>query len=270
MGHLNSIQEDFDGKGLTILSVTGEDRERVDPFVEELGAEFPILCKAQSADYSTGGVPSAYLIGADGTVVWQGHPASLGDSDIEKHLKDVAKENRVSTWAFTVKQNLPTPPESMAGIPKMLEKMKFGAALKKAEGALAKLEGEDKEAGEKVRAWIADRGTSSMEKAGELVDGGQVYAGYLVYERVSDEFKGHDLGKQAKNELKALKSGKETKLEIKASEKLADLKKEMAKERKAEDKLKCLKPLLSKKYADTLAGKTAAEMAEELEAKVEK
>ncbi len=44
----------------------------------------------------------------------------------------------------------------------------------------------------------------------------------------------------------------------------------MREERKAEDKLKCLKPMLSKKYAETAAGKEAAKIAEDLESKVKK
>ena len=72
----------------------------------------------------------------------------------------------------------------------------------------------------------------------------------------------------AKAEIKVLKGDKAHALEIKASEKLEKLKKEMREERKPADKLKVLKPLLSKKYAETLAGKEAAEIAEDLEAKI--
>ena len=270
MGHLNQIQEDFDAKGLTILSVTGQDRADVVEFVEELDAKDPIICKADSAAYSTGGIPSAYLIGADGTVLWQGHPASLSDSEIESGLKKVAKKHRVSTWAFTIAKNLPELPEAMSGIDKLLEKMKFGAALKKADQCLAKMEGDDKESGQKVRDFIAARGEESMKKAAEMVRERDVYEAYLLLEKVKDDYKGHALSKQAKDQAKAIKSGSETKLEFKAAEKFAKIKKEMKEEKDAEDKLKVLKPMLSKKYASTKAGEQAAEMATELEGKVEK
>jgi hypothetical protein len=237
----------------------------VDGFVEALKPIYPILCEASTGAYSTGGVPQAYLIGADGTVVWQGHPAGLKDDDIEEHLKKLEKGDRVSTWAFTLSRQLPPVPEKLAGAQKMLEDMKFGAALKSVEGALARLEGDEKAAGEAVRDWIAKRGRDGIEKAATLHRDGQVYKAFLKYEELEELFKGHDLSKEAKNAAKALKSGKETGLEIKASEKLEQVKKDMAGEKDPEDKLKCLKPLLAKKYADTAAGKEAAKLAEELE-----
>jgi hypothetical protein len=257
---------------MTILSVTGESKEIVDPFVEELEPIYPILCQGggQVHEYSTGGVPTSYLIGADGTVLWHGHPGKLEDDLIEKHLKDVEKAHRVSTWAFMIKQALPELPDKLGGIMKLLEKMKFGAALKKVESTLPKLEGDDQEAGEKVRAWIEEAGTKGIEKAAGLVRDGKVYKGVLEYEIVEERFKGHDLSKQAKNAVKEVKKDKALALEIKASEKFEKIKKDMAEERKPEDKLKCLKPLLSKKYADTLAGREAARIAEELESKIEK
>ena len=253
-----------------MLSITGQDRETVEPFVETNEAAYPILCKAMSGAYGVTGLPSAFLIGSDGTVVWQGHPAGLGDSDIETYLKDIKKEDQVSTWAFTLAKQVPEMPKAFKGVMKLLEKRKFGAALKKVDGSLAKLEGDDKEAGDAVQAWITNNATGDMEAAAQLVRDGQIYNAFLKYEGVEERFKGHALAKQAKASASALKKGKETKLEIKASEKLVKIKAEMRDERKAEDKLACLKPLLSKKYTETLAGKQAAEMAEELEKKVEK
>ena len=215
-------------------------------------------------------MPAAYLIGADGTIVWQGNPASLGDDVIENNLKDVEKAHRVSTWSFVIRKSLPEVPEKLAGIVKMLEKMKFGGALKKVESTLPKLEGDDAENGEAVRAWLEGVGTKGLRDAAALVEDGKVYKGLLAYEKVEERFKGHDLAKQAKEAVKALKKDKAHALEIKASEKLEKIKKDMAGERKAEDKLKCLKPLLSKKYAETLAGREAAELAEKLESQVDK
>ena len=215
-------------------------------------------------------MPSASLIGPDGTVVWQGHPGSLSDDEIETQLEEVEKANRVSTWAFLISSQIGALPDALKGVKKLLEKMKFGAALKKVEATLGKLEGDDAEAGERVRAWIAQSGEGGIEAASGLVRDGQIYKAYLKYEEIEDRFKGHDLSKQAKAAGGALKKGKETKLEIKASKKLEDIKTEMRGERKAEDQLALLKPMLSKKYADTLAGKQAAEMAAELEKKVEK
>jgi hypothetical protein len=220
--------------------------------------------------YSTGAVPAAYLIGGDGKIVWSGNPGALKDDLVETQLKELDDEHQVSTWSFMIAKSLPVIPAKLAGITKLLEKKKFGGALKKVESALPKLEGGDQEAGEQIRAWIEGVGTKGIEDGAAFVADGKIYKGFLEYEKVEDWFKGHDLAKQAKTAAKALTSDKANGLEIKASEKLVKIKKEMAGERKAEDQLKCLKPLLAKKYAETLAGKEAAELAAGLESKIDK
>ena len=231
---------------------------------------YPILCGGGAHEYSTGGVPTSYLISADQKVVWHGHPNDIKDDQLQDLLKDVDKKHRVSTWGFIIQKALPELPAKLAGIQKQLEKMKFGAALKKVESTVPKLEGDDQEKGEAVRAWIEGVGTKGLEEAAAFVRDGKIYKGYLEYGQVEERFKGHDLAKQAKEAAKALKKDKAHALEIKASEKLEKIKAEMRDERKPEDKLKCLKPLLGKKYAETLAGKEAAELADELETKIEK
>jgi osmotically-inducible protein OsmY len=179
----------------------------------------------------------------------------------------VEKDFRVSTWSFLVKKALPAIPDALSGVEKNLDKRKFGKALSDVEHKLPRLEGDELAAGEKIRDWIKERATSRMEKAASYVEDGKIYKGFLLYQQVEDDFKGNDLSKEAKEAARALEKDKEKALEIKASEKLDAIKKDMAGERDAEDKLKCLKPLLSRKYEDTMAGKEAAELAKELEEK---
>lgn len=237
-------------------------------FVDELGATYPIFAQTGGGlnAYSTGGVPSAYLISAEGKVVWQGHPASLSEDLIEAELKAIEKDRRISTWAFNITRTMPEVPEALSSHTKNIIKGKFGASLKAVEKAVEKLEGDEKAQGEALRDWLAGVATGRMEKAAGMVTDGQVYAGFKIYGEVEDLFSGHDLGKTAKEAAKALEKDKATGLEIKASETLEKIKKEIAGERKAEDKVKLLKPLLSKKYEETAAGKEAAKLAGEFEA----
>jgi hypothetical protein len=238
----------------------------VQAFVDQLGATYPIFAQAGgTGPYSTGGVPSACLISAEGKIVWAGHPGSLSEDQIDTELKNVDKDRRISTWAFNLTRTMPEVPEALDKDAKNLMKGKFGATLKSVEKAVEKLEGDDKAKGEALRDWISGVATKRMETAAGLVSDRQVYAGFKMYGEIEELFNGHDLGKQAKDAAKALEKDKVNGLEIKASEKLEEIKKEIANERKAEDKLKCLKPLLAKKYEETAAGKEAAKMAEELE-----
>lgn len=236
-------------------------------FVDQLGAKYPIFAQAGGGlnAYSTGGVPQAYLISAEGKVVWQGNPAGLKEDLIETELKAIEKDQRISTWAFNITRTMPEVPEALSSHAKNLLKGKFGASLKAVEKAIEKMDGDDKAKGEALREWIAGVATGRIERAAALVTDGKVYAGFLLYGEVEELFSGHDLGKTAKDAAKALEKDKVTGLEIKASEKLEEIKKEIAAERKAEDKVKLLKPLLSKKYEETAAGKEAAKLAAELE-----
>jgi hypothetical protein len=42
--------------------------------------------------YGIRSIPTAYLIGTDGKVIWEGHPRQLEDSVIEKALQAVEKK----------------------------------------------------------------------------------------------------------------------------------------------------------------------------------
>jgi hypothetical protein len=237
----------------------------VEPFVLKNEPAYPILCQGTHGAYSSGGVPHAYLICPEGKVLWSGHPASLSDGDLEGHLKAVDKANRVSTWAFTIQKQLPEIPASLSGLDKMLVKMQFGAALKKVDAVLAKAEGDEKTAVEAVHEFVAKKGTEGLEKAANLARDGKPYKAFVLYGEIESLYKGHDFSAQAKNAAKALTSDKATGLEIAAAEKLAEARKAMALEKDPEDKLKVLKPVLSKKYEETEAGKEAAKLAAELE-----
>ena len=228
MGHLNKLFEEYDEKGFTIISASGESKDTVQAFVDQLGATYPIFAQTGGGlnAYSTGGVPSACLISAEGKIVWAGHPAALSEDQIDAELKSIDKDRRISTWAFNLTRTMPEVPESLDKDAKNLMKGKFGATLKSVEKAVEKLEGDEKAKGEALRDWIAGVATKRMETAAGLVGNNQVYAGFKMYGEIEDLFNGHDLGKQAKDAAKALEKDKETGLEIKASEKLEEIKKD--------------------------------------------
>ena len=259
------MQEEYDVKGLTVISASGESKEKVSAFVDKHEVKYPIFCEARANDYSGTGVPRAALISAEGKVVFVGHPNEIKDDMIEKELKKVSKSNRVSTWAFTIDRALPDVPEKMAPVVKELTKKKFGAALKRAEGIVGKLEGDDKANGDAVVEWIRTRASDNMDQAATLVSEGKIYAAHNLYEVIEDEFKGHALGKDAKAACKELMADKANKLEVKAGKKFEALKVEARKERTKEKKIDVLKAMLSKKYAETEAGKAAAKLIEDIQ-----
>ena len=144
MGHLNKLFEEYDEKGFTIISASGESKDTVQAFVDQLGATYPIFAQTGGGlnAYSTGGVPSACLISAEGKIVWAGHPAALSEDQIDAELKSIDKDRRISTWAFNLTRTMPEVPESLDKDAKNLMKGKFGATLKSVEKAVEKLEGD--------------------------------------------------------------------------------------------------------------------------------
>ena len=62
----------------------------VSGWVPSNGISYPVGI-AKQHPYGGGGIPHAYLISPDGMVVWDGHPASLQDNQIENLLRRSSK-----------------------------------------------------------------------------------------------------------------------------------------------------------------------------------
>ena len=75
--HLNEVFDEYGPQGLNIISLTREDKATVETFMEEMEMKYPIGIESDSGDaYGVEGIPHATLIGADGNVIWDGHPAA--------------------------------------------------------------------------------------------------------------------------------------------------------------------------------------------------
>ncbi len=253
MGHLNELHDAYAHKGLTILAVSNEATSAIEAFIEEFGPKFPILIDAGNAmeDYGAGGYPSSFLIGPEGDIVWAGHPGNLNNEIIDEHIGGV--------------QLLPEIPKSLKTVEKAMKKGKYGDALKKVEKLITagRLKDGDDEVAEKMRALIDGIASKGLERASKDLQAGKVYKAFLAYEDIERKFKGHDYSKKAKAEVKRVEGVKAYKMEIKASEKWANIKPKL-KDIPAKKALALLKPLLSKKYADTKAGQKAAAKEREL------
>lgn len=81
--HLTKLAKANPGK-LAVVGLSNEDAATVAPFVTRMGAQMDyhvgVADEALHAAYMEGvpGIPHAFLVGADGTVLWKGHPMSLG------------------------------------------------------------------------------------------------------------------------------------------------------------------------------------------------
>ena len=93
--HVKELADKFSLRGLQIISVTAEAPEIVKPFAAKNDMTYTIGLddgKQTMRAYGIKSIPMAYLIGRDGKVIWQGHPAQLKEGQIEEALQAVEKK----------------------------------------------------------------------------------------------------------------------------------------------------------------------------------
>jgi thiol-disulfide isomerase/thioredoxin len=92
MPHLSKLTEEYGKKGFTVLSISKEPRETVLKFLTQLNnadVTYTMGCGGGTQSYPAPGIPKAFLIGVDGKVFWEGHPAALPTDLLEQELKKV-------------------------------------------------------------------------------------------------------------------------------------------------------------------------------------
>jgi len=88
--HLNEIYAKYKDKGLQIVGITDEDRAKIKKFEKEVPIEYAVGLDANgkyAKPFGIQGIPHAVLVDKTGKVVWEGHPMSLKESQIEELLK---------------------------------------------------------------------------------------------------------------------------------------------------------------------------------------
>ena len=182
--------------------MTDEASAPVKKFIGTNGVKYLIAIKG-AAEYRTRGIPRAWLVGANGKVVWEGHPASLPKATIEEELKHVRLGPAIKL-----------PPE-LKKADFYLSKQRYGDAVKElkryakrpkdpAVGAKATA------AVEKVEAY----GKSELELVEKKVTEGQFHVVLRKLTAMEKSFKGLEAGDTAKSRLKELKKDKELKIEM--------------------------------------------------------
>lgn len=99
--HLVRWHKEYADKGLVIIDVDHGQRdtlEKLQKNAEKGGIAFPILWDSggkNCATYGIKGFPAAFLVGVDGTVIWEGFPLPKVESlekTIQAELAKVKKE----------------------------------------------------------------------------------------------------------------------------------------------------------------------------------
>jgi thiol-disulfide isomerase/thioredoxin len=83
--HLIELYAKHKDAGLVILGLSKEPKEKVEPFAKEKGMTYIVGYGSESGEaYGVTGIPTAYVVGPDGKVAWNGHPMQ---PDFEKAIE---------------------------------------------------------------------------------------------------------------------------------------------------------------------------------------
>lgn len=88
--HLNELYKKHKAKGLEIIGVTKEDRQTVRNFEKNIPIEYTVAHDTYGKlndDFQIRGIPHAMIVDKSGKIVWEGHPMSLPESQLEAVLK---------------------------------------------------------------------------------------------------------------------------------------------------------------------------------------
>jgi cytochrome c biogenesis protein CcmG/thiol:disulfide interchange protein DsbE len=86
--HLNAMYERFADE-VAFISLTDEGREQadIDGFMDYFEMIYPVATGSNSwSDYGVTGIPHAFVVDADGIIVWTGHPLDGLEEVIEAYI----------------------------------------------------------------------------------------------------------------------------------------------------------------------------------------
>ncbi len=88
--HLNEIYAKYKEEGLIVIGVTEEDNTTIKAFTKKTPIDYSAATDRGGRlkkSFEINGIPHAVLVNKEGNIVWEGHPMSLTDAEIQKILK---------------------------------------------------------------------------------------------------------------------------------------------------------------------------------------
>lgn len=89
--HLNETYKKFKDKGLVVVGITDESKEKVDTFRTKIPMDYSVGIDSSGAllkQLAIQGIPQAFVLNKKGVVVWEGHPMELKEATLEKVLAE--------------------------------------------------------------------------------------------------------------------------------------------------------------------------------------
>jgi thiol-disulfide isomerase/thioredoxin len=116
--HLIELSKKY--TSVTFIGMTDEAKAKVEPFAKDLGMTYAVAGGSPSGgEYGVTGIPTAFIVGADGKVAWQGHPMSEG---FVPAIEDQVKKTPAGPVAR------PRGPVTLDDVAAQLQKSQYGRA----------------------------------------------------------------------------------------------------------------------------------------------
>ena len=251
---MQKLQEEFADDGLMVLALSDEEDEKVEEYVQNMNLTIRVAAGHKSTGaFAVGrGIPRTYLIGADGKVLWAGHPSSLSSGKVKDALKGVKASG--SYLGFKPKGEYSE--KSIAKLAGMVQQAKLGKAMSSAT-KLSEKEGGGAEAmqAKELIGEINAHAAMLIQQAESFIAKKEVLIGASVLESLEGEFKGFAIEGTARARLEEIAKDESLKAEWEADKALAKLAEKAAKKgwRKQLKKLESL----AKKHEGTNAARKA-------------
>jgi thiol-disulfide isomerase/thioredoxin len=91
--HLVKLYEENKAKGLVMVSLSDEPKAKVEPFMKQYKMSYIVGAGSKTiAQYGVRGIPAAFVLDREGSVVWSGHPMSPQFTATVKKLLEAASQ----------------------------------------------------------------------------------------------------------------------------------------------------------------------------------
>lgn len=275
MPHLQKLYEKYSKKGLIVIALSAETRSKVEPFIKQNRYTFPVALddsRKTNRSYGIKSIPTTYLLGPTGRVVWQGNPLNKElDGVVEKVMRDV--EGFASDKLLALEFELTIEKELSKRLKTALryaKQGKYASAVRTAAKVLKSGKASDEE--KKDATYLVERielhGERLLAKAELLIEKKRYLEAEELLKRIDKAFSGSDISKRASKDARRLRTDKVISKELRAAKALDTALKKL-KSGNEEEVKKELEKLIAD-YPGTEAAKKAEGKLKELQSSTPK
>jgi thiol-disulfide isomerase/thioredoxin len=201
MPHIDALAKKWADKGLTVLSLTREDRRTVEQFFrsQKFEPSYTIGCGSNSLSaYGVRGIPRAFVIDPTGAVAWVGHPMSGLDEVLAKML---ASADPPTTAPATDPNDA-----EMSTAAEALGQGEYAKSLAILEDVLKSSEDEARaRQASELMAEVLEVGDGKLNEAQSLLKEKKYVEAAELLRRLAEQFADTEVGRKARARLMALR-----------------------------------------------------------------